>query len=343
MSAEKSEVRVLLRHYFKQKYTAAAAAKRICEIEGEELVNERTAQRWFKRFSSGNLRLEDKERPGRPVVWDIEKTKNTVESNPCTSTRQLSNTLGPSKSTVHRHLITLGKVNKCCRVVPHDLNEEQAQRRIEVCRQLLNFPKDDRFLRKIITCDEKWIYFHNPNMQRQWLDKCQLPKPVPKRERFEKKVLLCVWWNYEGLIYYELVPDGLTINSDTYCQQLEKVYEILKKKYPSMINRKAALLQQDNARPHTAKRTKEKIKELEAFELLPHPAFSPDLAPSDYYLFRSMAQFFRGRNFQSIEEVDTAVTEFFASKNKDWFYQAFRELADRWEKVIQHQGLYFEY
>lgn len=56
-----------------------------------------------------------------------------------------------------------------------------------------------------------------------------------------------------------------------------------------------------------------------------------------------MAQFFRGRNFQSIEEVDTAVTEFFASKNKDWFYQAFRELADRWEKVIQHQGLYFEY
>jgi histone-lysine N-methyltransferase SETMAR len=57
------------------------------------------------------------------------------------------------------------------------------------------------------------------------------------------------------------------------------------------------LLQQDNARPHTAKKTLQKIEELEGFELLPHPAFSPDLEPSDYYLFRSMAQFLRGKKF----------------------------------------------
>jgi hypothetical protein len=44
------------------------------------------------------------------------------------------------------------------------------------------------------------------------------------------------------------------------------------------------LLQQDNPRPHTAKKTLQKIEELEAIELLPHPAFIPDLAPSDYYV-----------------------------------------------------------
>jgi histone-lysine N-methyltransferase SETMAR len=57
------------------------------------------------------------------------------------------------------------------------------------------------------------------------------------------------------------------------------------------------LLQQDNARPHTAKKTLQKIDELEGIDLLPNPAFSPDLEPTDYYLFRSMAQFFRGKNF----------------------------------------------
>jgi hypothetical protein len=36
---------------------------------------------------------------------------------------------------------------------------------------------------------------------------------VAKREHFAKKVLLCVWWNYEGLIY-ELVPDGHMINAE---------------------------------------------------------------------------------------------------------------------------------
>jgi histone-lysine N-methyltransferase SETMAR len=71
------------------------------------------------------------------------------------------------------------------------------------------------------------IYLKNPDLQKQWLDKGQLPVPVAKRERFEKKVFLCVWWNYEGLIYYELVPDGRTINAEVYSQQLEKMFTLL--------------------------------------------------------------------------------------------------------------------
>jgi hypothetical protein len=58
---EKYEVRVLLRHYWKQNYKAAAAVKKR-DLEGEGAVNERTAQRWFKQFGSGNLSLEDDQR-----------------------------------------------------------------------------------------------------------------------------------------------------------------------------------------------------------------------------------------------------------------------------------------
>jgi histone-lysine N-methyltransferase SETMAR len=93
------------------------------------------------------------------------------------------------------------------------------------------------------------------------------------------------------------VPDGRTINAEVYSQDLGKMYMVLLKKYPELVNRKRALLQQDNARPHTAKKTLQKIEELVDIELLLHHAFSPDLEPSDYYLFRSMAQFLRGKNF----------------------------------------------
>jgi hypothetical protein len=85
------------------------------------------------------------------------------------------------------------------------------------------------------------------------------------------------------------VPDGRTINAEVYSQQLEKMCTVLLEKYPALVNRKRVLLQQDNARPHTAKKTLQKIEELEDIELLPHPASSPDLEPSNYYLFRSMA------------------------------------------------------
>jgi hypothetical protein len=41
-------------------------------------VNERTAQRWFKRFASGNLSLEDEQRLGRTQIWDSEATKEAA-------------------------------------------------------------------------------------------------------------------------------------------------------------------------------------------------------------------------------------------------------------------------
>jgi histone-lysine N-methyltransferase SETMAR len=201
-------------------------------------VTERTAERWFKRFASGNLSLEVEQLPGRPRIWDSGATKEAAEQ-PQTSMRKLSDTFGPSKSTIHHHITALGKIYKSCRVVPHELTVEQAQRPVEFCRKLLQLAKDHRSIKRIVTWDEKWIYLNNTDLQKQWLDKGQLPALVAKRERFEKKVLLCIWWNYEGLIYYELVPDGRAISAEVYSQQLEKMYTVLLEKHPALVNPKA--------------------------------------------------------------------------------------------------------
>jgi hypothetical protein len=60
-----------------------------------------------------------------------------------------------------------------------------------------------------------------------------------KRERFVKKIFLCVWWNYECLTYYELVPDGRTINAEIFSQQLEKNLFFFARKVPSASQPKA--------------------------------------------------------------------------------------------------------
>jgi histone-lysine N-methyltransferase SETMAR len=82
---------------------------------------------------------------------------------------------------------------------------------------------------------------------------------------------------------------------------------------------------------------------VEGIELLLHPAFSPDLELSDYNPFRSMAQFLRGKMFQSVADMEVAVEEFFASKEREWLYHALKELAEKWVKTIEHESLYFEY
>jgi hypothetical protein len=47
--------------------------------------------------------------------------------------------------------------------------------------------------------------------------------------------------------------------------------------------------------------------------------------------------------FQFLVDVEVVVEECFASKDKEWFYQAFKELAQKWAKTIEYDGLYFEY
>ena len=80
---------------------------------------------------------------------------------------------------------------------------------------------------------------------------------------------------------------------------------------------KRVFLQQDSVKPHTARRAKEKIKELDAIKHLTHPAYSLDFAPSDFHLFRSMAYFLRGQRFYNLEQGEAESQEFLNSKDKE--------------------------
>ena len=75
---------------------------------------------------------------------------------------------------------------------------------------------------------------------------------------------------------------------------------------------------------------------------MPLPAYSPDLAPSDYHIFRSMAPFLVCRKFNNEEDIKMGCREFFASKDENWYYNGLKQLSRRWIKCIAHDGLYFD-
>ena len=66
-----------------------------------------------------------------------------------------------------------------------------------------------------------------------------------------------------------------------------KLDKEIKEKRPELETRKDVIFHQDNARPHTSLVTRKKLLEL-GWEVMPLPPYSPDLAPSDYHLFRSL-------------------------------------------------------
>ena len=147
----------------------------------------------LKRSNQGDTRLEDQKRSGRPHTVDSKAIRQAVEDSPQTSTCRLSNEVECSQSTVQRKLVELSKINRRFRVVPHELTHQQAQRRVDVCQQLLAEGLDGRTIRLIVTCEEKWIFFRSSDLINQWLNPRDHPESVIKQGSFEHKSMLCVW------------------------------------------------------------------------------------------------------------------------------------------------------
>jgi [histone H3]-lysine36 N-dimethyltransferase SETMAR len=85
--------------------------------------------------------------------------------------------------------------------------------------------------------------------------------------------------------------------------------------------------------------TQHKIKEL-GWEVLPHPPYSPDIAPSDYHLFLSLSAFLSGKIYQNLEDVRSDIAAFFSSKPVTFYKKGIESLPQRWSRVIENDGNY---
>ena len=75
------------------------------------------------------------------------------------------------------------------------------------------------------------------------------------------------------------------------------------------------------------------------YELIPHPAYSPDLAPSDYFLFPNLKKDIRGRHFRSNEEVVAAVEGLVRDKDPGFFSSGLMALEHRLSKCIFQRAI----
>ncbi|EZA52093.1 Amyloid beta A4 precursor protein-binding family B member [Ooceraea biroi] len=119
------------------------------------------------------------------------------------------------------------------------------------------------------------------------------------------------------------------------------VYDHLKRlgfKRPELANRKGVVFHHDNARPHTSLVTRQLLQL--GWDVLPHPPYSPDLAPSDYHLFRSLQNSLNNVNFDSNEGVKNHLLQFFVNKEKDFYERGILKLPERWRKVVEQNGQY---
>ncbi|UYV82194.1 hypothetical protein LAZ67_21001313 [Cordylochernes scorpioides] len=182
-----------------------------------------------------------------------------------------------------------------------------------------------RLLLLIVTGDEKWIHYDNPKRRKSWVKPGHSSTSTAKQNIHGKKLMLCILWDQLGVIYYELLQPNETITGERYKQQLMRLSRALKIKRPLYAKRHDKVIyQHDNVRPHVAKVVKETLEALQ-WDVLPHPLYSPDIAPSDYHMFRSMTYGLAEQHFTSYEEAKNWVNVWIASKDEEFFRHGIRD------------------
>lgn len=283
--------------------------------------------------------MDDKHRSGRPSTTDDGVLDDLIRSDPRLTTREVGDLFGCSHTTVENHLHSLGKIQKLGVWVPHELSPANKDNRVSVCTSLITRQQNAPFLDRLITGDEKWVLYINVRRKKQWLDRAERPLSDAKADLHQKKIMICVWWDMRGIVHWERLDDNATVNSELYCHQLQRVQDALVQKRPAMVNRKGVILLHDNARPHVAKMTRQKIHEL-GWEVLPHPPYSPDMAPTDYHLFRSLQDHLAEKRFKDDNDIETDIEKFFMSKSEDFYKGGILKLQQRWGMIVDQDGEY---
>ena len=212
---DQSALRSIAYYEFLQGRSARTAAANICSVFKAKVVHHSTISHWYQRFRSGDTSFEDEPRSDRKSTVNDEELRALTKAKPNTSSRELAHKLDGSHPTILQHLQNLGYRKVVSSWIPHDLSESNKATRMSICLSLLHRPHRKDFLQEIVTGDESWVLYVNYTRERQWLPKGEKPDPTPKLPREVKRVLLCCWWDSEGMLYYELLPSNTTINANT--------------------------------------------------------------------------------------------------------------------------------
>ena len=273
----------------------------------------------------------------------LNSIQQALFKEPYSTIRSIADKLKVSVTTTWRYVhIHLGYVYKHTRWVPHILNDEQKKIRVEESKKLLNILRltQRRGWRDIITGDQSWFTL-SYGINGCWLHPEEEAPEFDSGNISVKKVMLTVIWGVNGIYILDFKPEEAKYNSTYFIDNILIPLSEMKSKI--LLNYKAnkIWLHLDNCKVHNAKITFAKYEVL-GFKRTPHPPYSPDIAPSDFFLFGYVKEKLKGHVFNDINDLKEKIVEIIMSISAEKRKEVFENWIKRCERVIELEGSYFK-
>ena len=151
------------------------------------------------------------------------------------------------------------------------------------------------------------------------------------------KVMLVVFFDWQGAIHSEFIPRVQTVNKEFYVAVLKHLREAVCRKRPQLWTNQSWVLHHNNAPAHSSFLVRNFLAKSE-MTMVPQPPYSPDLSPAEFFLFSKLKSILKGCRFDTLDEIQKNSTkELFAILK-----EAFQSWQKRWEQCVASEGNYFE-
>ncbi len=352
------EQRSVLKFLCKSGHTPIQCWRQMQDVFGAETMSKNHVRVWHRKFRGGDNNIKNLPKSGRPKsassAAKVQAVDQFIQRKRNATLQEVANEVDISVTSAHRIMKKELKLSKLCpKFVPKDLTQEQQNMRKRICQANIDLLRDDNMLlHKVVTGDESWVSVYEMETKQkssQWLPHgSTLQRPLkPLKQRSEKKSMLTVFFDRDGVILAEFAPPSEKVTAETYCETLRLLKERLRRKRPHLwvranrTEQRPFLLHHDNASSHTAVPTLAFIGESD-IDMLAHPPYSPDLVPCDYFLFPRLKNIFRGVRHASKAAMERAIKDGLRQIPPEDFVAAIDSMPVRWMKCVAANGQYFE-
>ena len=225
--SSKVEYRAVSRYLYLKEKTGQEIHCELTSVYGSSAPSYAQVKFWVGEFKHSRTSLEDETRSGRPSdATDEEmcnKVRDLVYSDRRIKVEEIANALhiyyGNVSTTLHDRL---GMHKLTAHWVPKSLSDEQMATRASVYSALLKRfrSKEDDFLSRLVTEEETWVHYYEPENKAQSRQSVGPGSPRPKKLKMQPsagKVMAIVFWDAQGVIMLDFLAKKSTITVAHYC------------------------------------------------------------------------------------------------------------------------------
>jgi histone-lysine N-methyltransferase SETMAR len=339
---DQSELRFVIKFLFLKGLGAKAIHKELTAVLGPTAYSLTQVKEWRSRFAAGDFSCEDQIRSGRPPHVLGKPLSDFLEEFPFASAGVIAQYFNQSKTTIKEILDReLGLRRFSRRWVPHSLSPAQKVDRMQMSFDLLTLlHEQEKFsFSRIVTGDESWfLYLYESHHMFAASRDEVIPRKKPAIGT--QKVMLTIFFSGEGLISLQALPPGVKFTQDYFVNSILPDIANERGRIFNRIRRRDFFLHMDNSMCHNGRMVTEQIDTLK-LDRVPHPPYSPDLSPCDFWLFGMLKHKIEDRVFRTTEEIVATVRKVWSEVTLAELQSVFRNWIQRLEYVIDHGGEYY--